>query len=151
MTYQISENGLALIAQFEGLVLHPYLDQIGVPTIGYGTTIYPDGRKVSMKDAVITKELAQHFLEHFVDTVCIPHIEKSITVPLNQNQVDALCSFSYNLGAGPIDHSTLHDKINSKAPCSDIQAEFKKWCHAGGKVLGDLVRRRAKEAQLYCS
>jgi lysozyme len=148
--YNISDNGVALIAQFEGLVLHPYLDQIKVPTIGYGTTFYPNGKKVTMKDANITKEQAEEYLRHYVDTVAVPAIVKYIEFPLSQNQVDALCSFVYNLGAGALETSTLRKKINAKASCVEIQAEFKKWTRAGGKVLDDLVRRRAKEAQLFC-
>jgi lysozyme len=149
--YNISDNGVALIAQFEGLVLHPYLDQIKVPTIGYGTTFYPNGKKVTMADANITKEQAAEYLKHYIDKVAMPAIESYITVPLNQNQVDSLCSFVYNLGAGALQQSTLRKKINANAPCAEIKAEFVKWTKAGGKVLNALVTRRNKEAQVFCS
>ena len=54
----LDNKGYLLIAQFEGLRLKPYLCSAGVPTIGYGSTFYPSGRKVTMQDKPITQETA---------------------------------------------------------------------------------------------
>jgi lysozyme len=145
----ISDNGVKLIAKFEGLVLHPYLDQINVPTIGYGTTFYPDGTKVTMHDKSITKEQAEAYLKNYINKIAIPAITSYVKVVLTQNQIDSLCSFIYNLGAGAFQKSTLLKKINAKAPLSEIQEEFVKWNKAGGKVLNALTQRRREEAHLF--
>lgn len=148
---QISDKGVELIGQFEGLVLHPYLDSVHVPTIGYGTTFYPSGHSVTMQDSPITKEQAAEYLKHYVNTLAIPAIDKGVKIILNQNKIDALCSFIYNIGVAGFLGSTLLKKINAGAECSDIQAEFNKWTKAGGKTLDALVKRRRQEAQLFCS
>jgi lysozyme len=147
--YTISNSGLAMIAKHEGFVAKPYLDVVSVPTIGYGTTFYPNGTRVTMLDKPVTKEQALSYLKYFVERVAIPAITKGVVVPLTQNQVDALCSFIYNLGAGAFSKSTLLRKINAKRPVAEIQAEFLKWNKAGGKALAGLTKRRQEEAKLF--
>lgn len=149
--YKISDNGVKLICAFEGFVSKPYLDQVGVPTIGFGTTFYPDGREVTMRDAPITREVASAYLKNYIDKLAIPAIERMVKVSLTQNQVDALCSFIYNVGAGALQKSTLLRKINAKAPIAEIKAAFGMWTKANGKTLKALVTRRAREAALYGS
>lgn len=151
MSYQVSSKGLAIIENFEGLVLHPYLDQVGIPTIGYGTTFYPGGTKVTMQDSSITKDQAISYLENYVNTTIIPTLNSHVKVPLNQNQVDALASFIYNEGSGGFAGSHLLIQINNGASCDVITAEFKKWVYANHQILQDLVERRSEEANLYCS
>lgn len=154
---KISKEGLGLIASFEGLELEAYPDPAtkndpikkGEPwTIGYGTTIYPSGIKVKKGDK-ITKEQALEYLNSDVDKFAI-QVDKLVVLQLNQNQQDALISFAYNVGIGNLKSSTLLKKVNSGAPCKEIQAEFAKWNKANKKVLNGLVRRRAAEATLYC-
>ena len=65
---KISNNGLNLIKEFEGLSLKPYLDVVNIPTIGYGNTFYEDGTKVTLKDRPITEERANELLEFI--TMC---------------------------------------------------------------------------------
>lgn len=148
---EFSPNGVKIIEEFEGFVPHPYKDVVGVPTIGYGTTFYPDGRTVTMNDSPITKQQGEEMLINFVNKLAIPVINQHVKVDLNQNQIDSLCSFIYNLGTGAFIGSHLLIKINSKSPCSEIKDEFNKWVYAGHKVNEDLVQRRKKEADLYCS
>lgn len=146
---QISARGLKLIADFEGLRLKAYPDP-GTGnepwTIGYGTTVYPDGRKVKKGD-VISPEQALDYLRHdskkFSDAV-----NRAVRVPLNQNQFDALVSFTYNLGEGAFNRSTLLTKINSHN-YRDAADEFGKWIYAGGRILAGLVRRRNAERDLF--
>lgn len=140
-------NGLNLIKEKEGLRLKPYLCSAGVATIGYGSTMYADGRKVTLKDAAISEKQA---LELLANT--LGKYEKAVNdyvkVQLTQNEFDALVSFTYNLGAGNLLSSTLLKKINAgdKAGAAN---QFEVWNKAGGKVLEGLVKRRAAEKALF--
>lgn len=78
-------------------------------------------------------------------------VKRLVKAPLNQNQFEALVSFTFNLGGGSLSTSTLLKKVNVN-PCDpSIRDEFAKWRLAGGKVLAGLIRRRAAEADLYFS
>ena len=140
--------GIELIKSFEGFRSAPYKCPAGIPTIGYGATFYPDGKKVTMADASITEtkatELLQSMLgsfERYVDSYCRDDI--------NQNQFDALVSFAYNLGPANLKSSTLLKKVNLNPEDETIRDEFMKWVKAGGKTLKGLVKRREAEANLY--
>lgn len=141
-------KGIDLIKQFEGFRAKPYKCPAGIPTIGYGATFYPDGKKVTMNDKAITEEEGVELLksmlskfEQYVDSYCIDTI--------TQNQFDALVSFCYNLGPNNLKSSTLLKKVNANANDETIRAEFMKWTKAGGKTLKGLVTRRTAEADLY--
>lgn len=149
--YSISQKGEELLNSFEGFRSHPYLDVKGVATIGYGTTRYPDGKKVTLKDSPITEEQAIHYRDTFIDKRVIPAIENEVTILLKQNEVDSLISFIYNVGPGAFETSHLLQRINNKDSCSLIVAEFNKWNKSGGKIIPGLVARRAKEANIYCN
>lgn len=143
-------KGIELIKSFEGFRGKPYKCPAGIPTIGYGATFYPDGKKVTMNDAPITEEKATELLqsmlisfEKYVDSYCRDDV--------NQNQFDALVSFAYNLGPANLKSSTLLKKVNTNPSDESIRAEFMKWTRAGGRVLQGLVRRRTAEAILYFS
>jgi lysozyme len=140
--------GIDMIKAFEGFRAAPYKCSAGVPTIGYGATFYPSGKKVTMTDAAITEEQAVELLanmlvsfEKYVDSYCVDTI--------TQNQFDALVSFAYNLGPANLKASTLLKKVNANAEDESIRLEFMKWVKAGGKTLKGLVRRREAEADLY--
>lgn len=147
---KIGQKGLDLIKSFEGLYLKPYLCPANVPTIGYGNTFYENGKKVTLKDPIITESRAIELLmselgmyEQKVDSYCIDTI--------NQNQFDALVSFCYNVGPGNLKSSTLLKKVNANPNDPTIRTEFLKWNKGGGKVLAGLTRRRTAEANLYFS
>src|SRR4051812_35049542 len=148
----ISQDGLEMIMDFEGLRLEAYLDAVRVPTIGYGTTRYPDGRRVSLGDA-ISEEQAEAFLKFECDRLG-RDILKECVVSLNQNQLDALTSFCYNLGLGAFLGSTLLREIKA-SNFAAASAEFPRWNK--GTVSGirtelrGLTRRRARERQLFDS
>ncbi|WP_273465684.1 lysozyme [Pseudomonas sp.] len=101
-----SQRGLSLIKSFEGLRLQAYQDSVGVWTIGYGTT---RGVKPGM---TITKEQAERMLLNDVQRF-EPEVQRLVTAPLNQNQWDALMSFTYNLGAANLESSTLRARRGS--------------------------------------
>jgi lysozyme len=145
-----SKNAIDLIKSFEGFSSKPYMCPASVCTIGYGTTRYPNGTKISMNDAPITEAKALEYLtfdmkafERNVDAYCRDDI--------NQNQFDALVSFCYNVGPNALKSSTLLKKVNINPNNPSIANEFAKWNKGGGRILKGLVRRRKEEAQLYFS
>lgn len=143
---EISQKGLNLIKRYEGCVLHPYLDQGGTPTIGWGMTYYPNtGKKVSMNDATLTQEQADTYFLEMVQPYCNAVLEV-VTVPLTQNQLDALTDFSYNLGNEAFRQSTLLQHINNHAV---VEEDFTIYSHANGKVLVGLLNRRKAEYTLF--
>jgi lysozyme len=143
-----SSNCIDLIKKFEGLFLKAYKCPAGVPTIGYGSTMWNDGKKVEMGQ-VITLEDAEKLLmwEVMSKTKALPKMN------LTQNQHDSIISFCYNLGVGAFLKSTLYKKININPNDSSIRDEFMKWTKARVKgvltELPGLVKRRKAEADLY--
>ncbi len=132
-----------IIKYFEGFSATPYVCAGGYNTIGYGHVI-----KASEKfDAPINKEQATLLLEkdvqHSKKAVC-----EFIYIRLETHQRDALVSFTYNLGAGALQRSTLRRKVN-RGEYRLAAREFSRWVYAGGKKLNGLVRRRYVESQLF--
>lgn len=142
----VSLFGVELICGFEGKRLAAYDDGVGVWTIGFGTTVYPNGIKV-MKGDTCTEAQAKTYMAHdlkkFEATV-----NKAVTVQLNQNQFDALVSLAYNIGTNAFSKSTLVKKLNA----NDIRGaadQFDVWVNAGGKRMQGLVNRRTVEKALF--
>ena len=134
---RISENGLNLIKEFEGCRLEAYKDPAGVPTIGYGhTSGVQTGQKITLEQA---EEYLREDIERFENHV----MRYNGTYRWNQNQFDALVSFAYNIGN--IDQLTA----GGKRSIAEISAKIPEYCHAGGKELAGLVRRRAAEKKLF--
>ena len=145
-----SINGINLIKSQEGFRAKPYLDVVGVPTIGYGTTIYPNGKVVTLKDKLVTpSEAVELIKDDLIDRenkVCA-----YVQPQLNQNQFDAIVDFCYNEGTGGFKQSHLLLKINANPNDPSIKDEFMKWDYAGHKVVEDLKKRRELEVELYFS
>ena len=147
---KISENGLNLIKEFEGLSLKPYLDVVKIPTIGYGNTYYPNGKKVTLSDKPISEIEATEMISYIAQKDFGDKILQLVKVPLNQNQFDALISICYNIGMGNFSKSTLLKKIN-QGDFKGASLEFERWNKSGGVVLAGLVKRRLKEKALFIS
>jgi lysozyme len=145
---KISKKGIDLIKKYEGFSKVPYVCPAGVPTIGYGNTFYPDGKKVTMADKPITEEQATQLLVVVVDDFA-KKVKALLKQPLTENQFNSVVSFAYNLGVGALSKSTLLKKINANPNDKTIRDEFLKWNKAGGKVLNGLVKRRLEESDLY--
>lgn len=135
----ISSTGLELIKKFEGCRLTAYQDSTGVWTIGYGhTSGVKSGQNITQAQA-----------EAFLVTDCAT-AEKAVssydsTYGWNQNQFDALVSFTFNCGSG-----NLKTLLNSgKRTIAEISAKITAYNKAGGKVLQGLVNRRAAEKELF--
>lgn len=139
----------ALCKEFEGLRLSPYLCPAGIPTIGYGSTGYIDGRRVMLKDPAITEDQAEAMLEHHLVTHCIqPLCLASPTLAhALPERLGALASWAYNLGMGNYGTSTLK-KVVDAGDWPGVCVQLKRWTKAGKQDLPGLVRRRAAEAAL---
>ncbi|MEQ1159091.1 lysozyme [Acinetobacter calcoaceticus] len=144
----LSVEGVNQICNFEGLKLSAYDDDTGVWTIGYGTTRYPNGKRVSEGDRC-TLEQAKAYMQHDLK-IFERAVNSSVKVPLKQNQFDALVSLAYNIGVGAFKHSTLLKKLNS-GDYKEAANQFDVWVNAGGKRLQGLVNRRAMEKKLFLS
>jgi len=141
---KIGKQGLELIKSFEGLELKAYMPTPNdVPTIGYGhTKTVKMGMKITEKqaEALLKKDLA------WVELA----VNKRVTVPLTQQQYDALCSFVYNLGETNFNNSTLLKRLNNKR-YEEAANELLRWNKQGKKVLRGLTRRREAEKALFLS
>jgi len=140
---KISQNGIELIKSFEGCVLTGYPDVGGVPTVGYGST-GPDvyiGMKITQAEA--ERRLAKE-LEHFENGV-----SNLVKVAINQNEFDALVSFSFNVGLGAFQRSTLLRLLNDGTERDIVSSEFLRWNKVDGKPVEGLTRRRKAEQALF--
>lgn len=133
-----------LIKKYEGFSSKPYLCPAGVATIGYGTTRYPDGTKVSMVDEPITEEQATAYLNSYVINTILPYLKD---LDLTDNQRTALVSLIYNIGWGAFAKSKCYKAIKAK----DWGTAYKEWdwITGGGKVLNGLIKRREEERYLF--
>ncbi len=145
---KVSNTGLSLIKSFEGLMLNPYLCSAGKPTIGWGSTYYPDGKKVTLQDKEITEEKAFEILEYIANKDFGSNINKVVKVPLNQNQFDALVSFAYNIGNGNFNSSTLLRWLN-QGNYKEASMQLLRWDKSKGIVLNGLTKRRKAEKALF--
>src|SRR5690606_35636428 len=152
----LPKEALDLIKEFEGYLkrlndgtdrVKPYLCPAGVPTIGWGTTRYPDGRRLKLSDPPINKKTATTYLEHEL-TEDERAFDRLTTVRLPPLARGALVSFVYNCGAGAYQCSTLSKRVNA-GRWADVPKELAKWKYGGGKVLPGLVRRQIGRAELF--
>jgi lysozyme len=162
---EINQAGLDLIKSFEGILdgdpstanLDPYLDPIGIWTIGWGHAIVVGkdflrgkqnrARAFALYPGGLTIPEAETLLRADVMDKC-RDVDSLVKVSLNDNQYAAVVSFTFNLGIGNLKQSTLLKKINA-GDFVGAANEFAKWNKAGGKVLAGLTRRRAAEAELF--
>lgn len=143
------EMAAALCRVFEGFSSKPYICPAGHPTIGYGTVYKPDGIKVTMNDAPISKETAEEWLiNELRQTYMAGVLRASPTLINHPRTLAAMTDFAYNFGVPRYRASTLRRRINEQ-DWDAAKAELPKWVLAGGKVLPGLVRRRAAEARLF--
>ena len=138
---QISDQGLAIIRQCEGLRLKAYLCPAGVWTVGYGHT-HGVSEGLHITSAEADKLLLQ-------DVAPIEDFLHTLRINFRQGQFDALASFIFNVGLSAFRQSTLLRKIMTDASDEAITAEFLRWNKAGGKVLPGLNARRKQEAALW--
>jgi len=154
---KVSREFIDKIKKDEGFESLPYKCHAGVWTIGYGTTRYANGKKVSETDNEITRlEAEQHLLNHLSKVEII--VDNLLRDDLNQNQFDAVCDFVYNAGTTYIDKKgikrfyNLFKNINSYMTKGELT---KYWSNlaitGGGKKLNGLITRRKYEVDLFYS
>lgn len=146
----ITDDTVKFIGKWEGFSSKPYLDPTGTPTIGYGTIRYPNGRKVTIRDRSISKDLALDYMKHHITTTYFSWVNTNLP-NLTQNQFDAIVSLIYNIGLGNFKNSSVYLFIRKNFPCKEISRAFKMWVKSKGKTLKGLINRRAEEAKLYCN
>ncbi len=135
-------QAIDLVKQFEGCILTRYNDAVGNPTIGYGHLC-----KANDNLFEISEEEADNLLYHDLE-IASNAVQRLITITLNDNQFAALLDFTYNLGAGILQASTLRSVIN-RGDFEDADIQFKRWKYAGARILSGLVKRREAEAELF--
>jgi len=160
----INDAALQLIKSFEGIVdgdprtvnLDPYLDPVGIWTIGWGRALvnpvtgqfvrdrnvarsmYPRGITRLQAETLLREDVAKHTRE----------LDGLLNVELNENQYGALASLIFNIGGRNLQKSTLIKLVNAEQ-FEKAADQFLKWTKAGGRTLPGLVRRRAAERKLF--
>ena len=143
----VTEAGLDLIKRFEGFSPKIYICPAGYPTIGYGHVVL--AHEQDQFATGITQAEATELLRKDV-RIAERAVLRLISVPLTDGQFDALISFTFNLGAGALQRSTLRRKAN-RGEHESVPAELMKWVWAAGKKLPGLIRRRRQETKAYAS
>jgi lysozyme len=136
-----SQEGVALIKRFEGFQATPYYCPAGILTIGYGHI------RDAAAHSAITETQAEALLRQDLH-VAEDAVLRLVGIPLRQNQFDALVSFTFNLGAGALQRSTLRRVVN-RGMHADVPRELMRWVFARGRKLNGLIARRRAEALLY--
>ena len=134
---QHSKQGLQLTELFEGVRLAAYQDSVGRWTIGYGHTFNV------CKGDVCTQNQAEVWLigdYRWAEKA----VNRLVTRPITQGEFDALTDFTFNLGEGSLEHSTLLRLVDA-GDFAAAALEFPKWAHAGGVEVAGLLRRRLAE------
>jgi GH24 family phage-related lysozyme (muramidase) len=149
----VSAKALNFIKDFEGERLKSYRDTGGIFTIGYGSIYNHDAKRKVQEGDIIDKETALRWLRLDAGKFATG-VKKLVKVPINQNQLDSLTSFAYNLGLGALQTSTLLRKLNAGSPKSEVAAEFLKWNKGRNSagvlvVIPGLTRRREAEKELF--
>ena len=143
----INERGIEMVKSFEGLALKPYLCPANVWTVGYGATRSSTGGPINLDMEAITEAEAEALLIRDLGS-SEGWVSRLIKAALTENQYSALTSFTFNVGAGALQRSTLRMKLN-REEYQGAADEFLKWRMAAGRIMAGLVRRRAAERILF--
>lgn len=155
---KMSAHGLNLLEQWEGFKLKVYKDSAGLPTIGVGHLLTKSeltSGKIVIKGVTVkyanglTNQQVIDLLAQDVAPVG-QVVTKAVTVPLTQNQFDALVSFAFNVGNAAFSGSTLLKVLNQKQ-YKEVPEQLLRWTRSGGKVVPGLVNRRENEIKLWNS
>ena len=142
------ELAAELCKRFEGFRSKPYLCPANVATIGYGSTYYADGRKVTLEDPPMSEKEAHLLLMVELEHTYLPGVLRNCPILLtDEKKCNAIVDFCYNLGTGRLQTSTLKRKINAQ-DWEGAQEQLMLWTKGGGKVLPGLLKRRKAECLL---
>jgi lysozyme len=158
---KVSDSAVEVIKHHEGKRNKPYSCPALLWTIGYGHVLYPEQAKLKLEersayplrpehdkiwsdggiDAILRSDLTR--FESGVLRLCPGAIN-------SQAHFDALVSFSFNVGLGSLQSSTLRMKYN-RGEYEAAADEFVKWNKGGGRILPGLTLRRLAEQALFLS
>jgi len=142
------EIAAELCKRFEGFRAKPYLCPAGIPTIGYGSTYYADGKKVTLNDSSISQEAANDLLLGELQHTYLTGVLRNCPIlATDERKCNAIVDFCYNLGVGRLQTSTLKRKINAQ-DWDGAKEQLMLWTKGGGKVLPGLLKRRQAEVTL---
>lgn len=157
---KVSPKAIELIKHHEGVRFKPYRCPALLWTACVGHVLYPEQAKIPMAERMnfpLRPEDNRAWTKDEVDAILkadLARFEKGVatycTVPLTQGMFDALVSFSFNVGLGTLQRSTLRSKLNrgDKLGAAD---ELLKYCLGGGKILKGLQNRRIDERAMFLS
>lgn len=140
----ISPVGFDLIRAFEGFSAVPYRCPAGVWTVGYGHVLAPHEARETITQAQAQALLAADVRRSEWSVAAL------VKVPLAQAQFDALVSFTFNVGSGAFERSTLRRVVNRQAH-GEVPDQLMRWVYAAGRKMPGLLRRRAAESALYAT
>ena len=156
----VSPKAIKMIMHHEGVRQKAYRCPAKLWTIGVGHVLYPEQGKLKLEDRMsvpLRPEDDRAFSMDEVDGILrsdLARFERGvgqyITVPLTQGMFDGLVSFSFNVGLGTLQRSTLRQKLN-RGDKEGAGQELLKYCMAGGKILKGLQNRRLDEHALFMS
>jgi lysozyme len=156
----VSPKAIKMISHHEGVRQNPYRCPAKLWTVGVGHVMFPEqGKlKIDQRDAFTPPaEAMRKYSMEEVDAILradLARFEKGVVtycpVPLTQGQFDALVSFSFNVGLGTLQRSTLRQKVN-RGDMAGAAEELLKYCMAGGKILKGLQNRRIDERAMFLS
>lgn len=156
----ISDKALAKIKHHEGVRFKPYRCPAALWTIGVGHVLYPEQARLPMDERLKFPLKPEHFRNFSPDEVddilkadlrrFEAGVQRLCPAGLNQSRLDALVSFSFNVGLGNLQRSTIRMKHN-RGDFEGAADGFLVWTKAAGKVLPGLVKRRNDERLLYLS
>lgn len=157
---QTSLKAIELIKHHEGVRFKPYRCPALLWTACVGHVLYPEQAKIPMAERMnfpLRPEDNRVWTKDEVDAILkadLARFEKGVatycTVPLTQGMFDALVSFSFNVGLGTLQRSTLRSKLNRGDKLGAAE-ELLKYCLAGGKILKGLQNRRIDERAMFLS
>lgn len=143
---RMTEEGLALIREWEGFRGRAYRDAVGIWTIGFGHTSMAGAPEVS-PGLEISHAQAEKILAHDVETFA-RGVASAVTATLSDNEFSALVSFAYNVGLGNFRSSSVLKALNAGDRAA-VPRRLQLWVKAGGRTLPGMVKRRAAEAALF--
>ena len=142
------EIAAELCKRFEGFKSKPYLCPAGIPTIGYGSTYYADGKKVTLQDPPMDEPTARALLLVELEHTYLPGVLRNCPIlATDVRKCNSIVDFAYNCGVGRLQTSTLKRKINA-SDWEGAKEQLMLWTKGGGKVLPGLLKRRISECAL---
>ena len=142
------ELAAELCRKYEGYRAKPYLCPANVATIGYGSTYYADGKKVTLQDSPMDEPTARALLLVELEHTYLPGVLRNCPIlATDVRKCNSIVDFAYNCGVGRLQTSTLKRKINA-SDWNGAKEQLMLWTKGGGKVLPGLLKRRKAECAL---